>query len=387
MSRASRLSVGLLFAASAVAWAGPPRIASVKVGAERVLIPPGGGLAYFPDQPLAVISENPLTFLMTAGESTVLMTGRDWASAGPVQKVLEPAGGTGPDNAYAGCGAIYELPAGGYHGFYHAEDHAGYQKMANGVKNFRASVCLAKVPADRSRVDRAGPVVTGHAPKDTASRQPQGAADPSVVTSADGQHLLMWYTDHARDGGRGVQIALARSPIAEAGKPGSWRKWHAGGFGEPGLGGRETPVLSMRTALPGGADAWAPHVTVLPPSTPGGARYLMVFNATSYADFDAGGAADAEPGGGRRPAVGGIFAAASRDGVTWGEPVRLAAAAAVPIPGRRIAIHPTFRLKAARGGAVRGLLLYGGSDAWGGGPGQTPHHLRGRPVTLELTGG
>lgn len=31
----------------------------------------------------------------------------------------------------------------------------------------------------------------------------------------------------------------------QEGRPGSWRKWYKGGFTEPGLGGRATPILSL----------------------------------------------------------------------------------------------------------------------------------------------
>ncbi len=347
----------------------PARVEVEEVGKQQIALEHGQhGLAYFPDEGICILGRNPLRFLMVAGNETWLMQGPAWAKAVPQRKVLVPSA-DGPDNGYAGVGGVHVNPSTGtVYAFYHAEDQKGYKPLKyNGVPNFMASICLAVASPDGKRVEKRGPVLTTFQAKDPDSAQPQGVADVTVCPSADRKYLYAWYTDHSREGNRGVQICLARSPLSDLGKPGSWSKWHKGDFGEPGLGGHETPVLSLREA---GADAWAPNVTYVPEC----GRYLMVFNATVYDDFKPG----ATP-------AGGIRFAHSADGIRWSNPVPLVTALGVPVPGKECAIHPTFVVTKATGRSIEGILLYGYSPKWGHKPEEPSHHLAMRSVRLKVT--
>jgi len=343
------------------------RLELEAIGEQQILLESGRhGLTYFPDEGISVIHKQPLAFLMVAGTETWLMQGPSWAAAKPVQKVLVPSA-DGPDNSYAGIGAVHiDVENNKVYAFYHAEDQKGYQKLDNGVPNFMASICLSEGAIDGRNFEKRGPVLTTFHEKNPSAKQPQGVADVTVSPSADGRYLYAWYTDQSRDGNRGVQICMARSPIADHGKPGSWRKWRDGEFSESGLGGRETPVVSLREA---GADAWAPNVVYVPECR----RYVMVLNATVYADF--------EPGS--KPA-GGIRLAHSADGIHWSQLATLVTAFGIPMPGKECAIHPTFIVVRATDEAVDGTLLYGYSPKWGHTAHEPPHHLASRTVRLKV---
>jgi hypothetical protein len=348
--------------------AGAARLEVEMIGKQQILLRPGQhGLAYFPDEGICVLNKKPLTFLMVAGNVTWLMQGTSWATAKPVQKVLEPSP-SGPDNGYAGIGAVHlDLKNKKIYAFYHAEDQKDYQKLEyNGVQNFMASICLAEGTLDGRKFEKRGPVLTTFQPKNPRASQPQGVADVTVAPSPDGQFLYAWYTDQSREENRGVQICLARSPLAEHGKPGTWKKWRRGAFSEPGLGGHETPVLSLRDS---GADAWAPNVVYIPECR----CYVMVFNATVYADFKPG----AKPAGGIRLAY-------SRDGIHWSKPTSLVTALGVPVPGKECAIHPSFLVNRATDKLIEGTLLYGYSLKWGHTAQEPAHHLASRTIRLKV---
>lgn len=363
----------LILAAGADALAPKPspdadRLEVETIGEQQIVFKSGQhGLAYFPDEGICVLNKQPLTFLMVAGKDTWLMDGPSWVAAKPVQKVLEPSA-DGPDNGYAGIGAVHiERKQNKAYAFYHAEDQQGYQKLeSNGVPNFMASICLAEGTLDGRKFEKRGPVLTTFQEKDANAKLSQGVADVTVTPSSDGQYLYAWYTDHSRDGNRGVQICMARSLIADHGKPGSWKKWRQGEFSEPGLGGRETPVLSLKDA---DADAWAPNVVYVPECR----RYIMVFNATVYADFKP----DSNP-------AGGIRIAHSADGIKWSKPTTLVTAFGIPMPGKECAIHPTFVVDRATDKFVEGTLLYGYSPKWGHTAQEPSHHLASRTVRLKV---
>jgi hypothetical protein len=304
---------------------------------------------------------------MVAGNATWLMQGTSWPTAAPLRKVLEPSA-DGPDNGYAGVCAVHiDTKTKTIHAFYHAEDHRDYPQLEyNGVPNFMASICLAVGPLDGRQLAKRGPVLTTHQAKDPRTKLPQGVADITVSPSPDGDDLYGWYTDHSRVNHQGVQICLARSPIAERGDPGTWKKWHHGGFQEPGLGGQETPVLSLHDV---GADAWAPNVVFIPECR----RYVMVLSATVYDDL--------KPG--TKPA-GGIRLAHSADGIHWSTPIALVTSLALPIPGRECAIHPTLIVERATATSISGTLLYGYSPRWGHSAQDPPHHLASRSLRLKV---
>ena len=166
---------------------------------------------------------------------------------------------------------------------------------------------------------------------------------------------------------------MARSPVAERGMPGTWRKYYSGGFDEPGLGGRESYVVSAHEK---NADAYSPCAVYSKELD----RYLLVFCWVDGSETD--GVTYF-----KTAKTSGIYLATSRDGTKWEEPQQLFAHPTLLIRNSPGVQHPTLYLTGRKGLAVTGLLLYGYTPKWGstaGGkfvPG-TPHHLVGRTVTI-----
>ena len=118
------------------------------------------GLNYFPDEPIAIIRQQPFTFLMTAGNATYLMVGSSLRTAVPVEKVLIPGAKGSFDNGYAGAGSVYlDEGRGEVLVFYHAEDHEGmpmvsYNKAIHGAY---WSIGLAVAKTDSTHREKVGP--------------------------------------------------------------------------------------------------------------------------------------------------------------------------------------------------------------------------------------
>jgi hypothetical protein len=351
----------------------------IEIGNSETLLRPGHeGSDYGPDEAIAVLGENPLRFLMVCGNSTYLLSGESWASAKPVAKVLSPGPAGSPDSGYAGIGATFlDQPNNRIVGFYHAEDHEGLGKISiNGVDGFYGTVCAAAIDLDGGNGRKLGPVITADKPKllrgwETEGGPPaawscQGVGEPHVCVSKDGQHLFCYYTEWSNRLKRGVEICLARSRVGDAGMSGTWEKFHSGKFGEKGIGGHETPVLSAWPV----ADTFTPHVTYVKSWQ----RYVMVFGVAVHSEMRAESPGAAESG---------FYISTSTDGLNWTQPQKALTMLTVFFTGRTCGVHPTLILSEVTGNAASGMLLYGLSENWG----QVPHHLAGCPIHLKLVRG
>lgn len=340
-----------------------------KLGTQQSILKPGAfGLSYFPDQCICLLNSSPLVFTIVCGKDTFLFSGQSWSNVQPVGKVLQPTTKS-YDNGYAGIGGLHRNSRNGsLVAFYHAEDHNDVPRIEyNNVPGFYASICLA-ISKDQGRsFSKGGQIITCSQPKNKKGNPAQGVGDVTVTPSDDGKYLYAYYSDHSRVNGRGVQICLARSKIEDNGKPGSWKKFHDGNFNEPGIGGKDTPVVSMKSR---GGDAWCPHVIYLKHC----GTFLMTFSVTNYTDLNQ-----------KRATNSGIFMAYSDDGIKWSEPQKLISAITVPMPGLAIAMHSTLIITKVGDSKINGTLLYGYSPSWGDGPGKMPHYLAGNPITLKLT--
>jgi hypothetical protein len=287
----------------------------------------------------------------------------------PVGQVLKPGQPESFDNGYAGISGVARNPGtGDLLAFYHAEDHEGMPPIPGGIPGFYCSVGLAVSKDDGASFRKLGSVITGSLPKDLKGRADQGCGDLCVVADADRRYLYLYYTDHSRIDNRGVQICMARCPLADAGTTGKWKKYHNGAFEEPGLGGKETPVLSAPAML---ADAIFPQVTFVRELH----CYIMVFNITVYWEF----------GLGMKPSQSGIYIASSQDGVHWSRPTQLIAIQSIASIGKEVGWHPTLLLSAVDGDSAKGWLYYSYSENWGHKAPQKPHYLVGQPIAFSIT--
>lgn len=345
---------------------------SIKLGPRETVLASGAqGLKYFPDESLVVVRREPtVRVLMAATISSYLLEGPDMMSLRAVGQVLARGPKGSYDNGYAGIGgAVREAKTGNVLAFYHGEDQEGAPTNAAGVPGFYCSVALAVSKDEGRTFEKRGPVITSQAPKKSTGVFDQGCGDMCALTDKDGRFYLIYYCEHSRVDGRGVQICLARSPVESAGAPGSWRKYYEGNFTEPGLGGKDTPVLA------GGrheADAIFPHVTWVKELQ----QYVMLFNLVNYRENTSTNA----------PTQSGIWAAVSRDGIHWGAPAQVLPALSICYLNREVAWHPALWLDSAAPAArtLKGWLYYSYSPNWGHRPPNFPHYLVRHALEISL---
>jgi hypothetical protein len=339
----------------------------IKVGRQEILMGPGfEGLSYFPDQPIAILSRKPLTFLTAVGNETVLFGGPNWRDLHLLGKVLQAGGNGSFDNGYAGVGGVF-VDGPRVYAFYHAEDQenleSNYSKR-NNQRAFIASVGCARSDDGAKTFQKVGQVLTSAHPRKPGA-ECAGLGDISICLDKTRSYLYAHYSDYSRHADQGVQISVARSPLERKGEPGSWKKYFDGGFDQPGLGGLESHVLSWHSR---GGDAYSPSVVFCE----GIGKYLMVFCVVDYSEVRLGKES-------KRPKNSGIYLCDSEDGVQWGEPVQLFASHALLRVGTQDVVHPTLVLDTTKGNVVRGVLLHAYTPNWA----EVPHHLAGRTITLS----
>ena len=378
------LLLSLFLLEASVVWAEPPSARQISVvstvptgrivaslGKREIILESGQhGLKYFPDECLAFVQTTPhIRVLMAAGVSTHLLEGQNMKSLASRGEVLRPGKPGSFDNGYAGVSGVIRDPrTGQLFAFYHAEDHEGMQPIPGGIPGFYCCVALAVSNNNGTSFRKLGPVIRGSLPKDVKGRSDQGCGDLCVAADADHRYVYVYYCDHSRIDNRGVQICLARCSVEDVGKAGPWKKYYRGAFEEPGLGGKETPVVSAQAML---ADAIFPQVTFVPELH----CYVMVFNIIVYREL----------GPEMQARQSGIYIAHSQDGIHWSKPTQLIRIHSVPEGlGTEIGWHPALLLSAVEGGFARGWLYYSYSERWGHKPPQKPHYLVGQPITFSM---
>jgi hypothetical protein len=352
--------------------AGEAAAVTARLGPPRALLESGRfGLKYYPDMAPTVLSPPPrLRMLVAAATSTALLEGTSLENltAGRPD-VLVPGGKGSPDNGYAGVSGAVAVGATTY-AVYHGEDQEGLPKLAgsDGIPGFHASVGLAATTDGGRSFTKLGLAVTSAKAKGWQAYPGQadsGAGEPWILRSHDGAWWYLYYTEHSRVDGRGVQICMARAPASAPPAPGVFRKLYQGGFTEPGLGGRDTPLLNAQAFDQG--ESLAPQVVY----SPALGLYVMVFNLDVWKEF-------VEKKGLRRS---GVYLATSKDGVRWSRPEPLLIDWSVAQVGQSVTWHPAIVFDP--GSSTEGWLLYGHTGRWGPSTGGTPHHLWGRRITLQ----
>lgn len=331
---------------------------------EPVLAHKALGLAYFPDERIAIIRSTPNSrVLVAAGVESFMLEGPRTGHWTASARIFGPGKAGEFDNGYAGVSGAWRRPDGDFLAIYHAEDHEGMKKLGNGVDGFYCSVALALSHDDGRTFQKLGPMLTGQWPKDPVGRPDQGVGEPWLLAEPTGQRLYCYYTSHERVAGRGVQICLARCPVAEATKPATWKKFFHGAFSEPGLAGRDSPVLTCALEK---ADALFPHVLYVPAWR----KFVMTFCVNAWDD---------------QTKRNGICMAVSVDGIHWDAATRqqLWQVPVLPVTGRELAWHPTLTLDESADNGLTGWLWFGYSPRWGHLAPNVPHSLYRRRVIFE----
>jgi hypothetical protein len=231
------------------------------------------------------------------------------------------------------------------------------------IPGFYCRVGLAVSKDEGLTFEKRGPILSGQLAKDPRGRSDQGVGEPWVFAEPGGTFLYAYYTSHERVDGRGVQICLARCPVSEAANPAAWKKFYAGDFSEPGLGGKDTPVVTSGQPR---ADALFPHVLFLPSLR----QFAMIFCLNVWRE-----AGQAKQSG--------FYLAFSDDGIHW-PPEKRRQIWSVPVIARtgcEVAWHPTWIPD--NPDAKAGWLYYGYSESWGHQPPQKPHYLMRRRIGID----
>lgn len=339
------------------------KFVAVELGPPKTLLADGQhGLHYFPDERTVIVRTNPNhRVLLAAGVRTVLLEGDAMTRLASPRDVLLPGKAGEFDNGYAGIGGVWRAAAGELVAVYHAEDQEGMARNKEGIPGFYCRVALAVSRDDGVTFEKRGLILDGQLKKVAGGRFDQGVGEPCMFAEPGGKFLYCYYDSHEPIGGRGVTICMARCALADAMQPGAWRKFFDGSFSEPGLGGRDTPVVTS-----GLRDACVlfPHVTYVPALR----QFVMLFCVNAWLESGKQGRS-------------GIYAAFSNDGIRWPRErmQQLWKAPTIPVIGRELAWQPTLVLDTL----LAGWLYYSYSESWGHTPPQKPHYFMRRRIEFK----
>jgi hypothetical protein len=192
-----------------------------------------------------------------------------------------------------------------------------------------------------------------------------GAGTSSAVLSPDEAYWYVYYTEWFRAEYPFLHICVARHRV-NAGAPaqGSFLKYYDGVFDQPGIGGLDSPVLSLASDS---LNVSSPHVTWVGSLN----RYVMTVDILNRPENQ-----HRTPL--KRDGTGISF---SRDGIRWSRPRQLWVDYTVPIQDKSLSWQATLVLD--NDDALDGWLLYSHSPKWGNPPGGIPHHLVGRRIRFQ----
>ncbi len=307
----------------------------VSVGEQEVLLGDNAsGLQSFPSQGIGVIENRPgrLRLLFGAGSNTYLVEGTDVQHLTSLPRLVIGPGESGEfDNGAAQAFAVVRSGPKLYV-FYQAEDQEGLPaNTLLGVSGFYLSIGLAESDDDGYTWVKKGQIIRCAKPKEWAIDPHQGGRGvglPGGMVDASGRQFYIYYTDLSTpQGGTGGQISVARSSLDDGPPlPGNWKKYFQGDFTEPGVGGKETPIIDLYSSGHSGARYGRPtYANSLK-------KYVMVFNVNRAKEW-----ADGLP-----PRSSGIYLALSDDPVKWPGEVKLVSGYTQRVLGKPVALAPTI---------------------------------------------
>lgn len=343
---------------------------NVSLGEQKTLLAGGSfGLHYFTDEGFVILQNKPVfRALMTSAIETYLLEGESLEKITSARKVLAKGEKGSIDNGYIGASGGYRHSNGMYYVVCHVEDQEGMPPIPGGIPGFFARVVLATSP-NGTDWTKAGAIITSNKPKEYSYYEGQadrGAAEPGMVVDKNKRWLYAYYTELSRQDGRGVQICMARADLTKGTPgPGMWTKFYNGSFSEPGLGGRDTPIIS--------ALKWDQAETLFPQVVYSKKlnKYVMILAVNFWKEY-------IYKTGLKES---GIYISLSDDAIHWGEPKKLITDYCVPLVGKSLSWNGTIVFD--DNSSTDGWLVYGYSPSWGhlynGG---TPHYLVGRRIHL-----
>ena len=118
-------------------------------------------------------------------------------------------------------------------------------------------------------------------------------------------------------------------------------------FSEPGLGGHDTPVITVSPA----GDTISPHLQYVSQWK----RYILVFGVGIYSELN-----------GKPPKVAesGIYLSTSENGTTWTKPVKAKTIFNVWVNRQICMMHPFLMIEQTTKTEIKGVLMYRYSKHW-----------------------
>ncbi len=346
---------------------------SIFLGKMETLLPAGSfNLDYFPDTSAVLLNRDPYKMIFTAADESYLLEGKDIKHFKKATKILKRGGKGAFDNGYAGISGIYFHKNGEIYCFYHAEDHENMKKLYGGgnINGFYARIAVAVSKDKGLSWTKLGPVIESSKPKEWTfydEQQDRGTGEPDVILDKTGKYLYLYYVEHSRQDGRGVQICMARSEISKNPPiPGTWMKYYNGSFSENGLKGLDTPVISAKNT--DDAEAIFPH----PAYSKTLGKYIMIYNVNFWKEY--------VYNTGLKNS--GIYIAYSDDGINWSKPFLLVKDNCVPLPEKSLSWQANIIWDDKSD--LEGWLVYGYSERWGHrSNNMVPHYMVGRRISFE----
>jgi TIR domain len=318
-----------------------------KLGEQQTLLADKDlGLRDIAGKGVAVLENRPnqVRILFQALNETYLVTGADFQHLTSASKVLGAGDHGDFDNSGAGVASVIRLD-GHLYAFYEGRDNEG-ELPQNGQAGFKGMYCgigLAESTNDGTTWTKKGEIVSSAKPKDWSDWSGQsirGVGTPSALIDATNTYVYLYYVEFSGLK-NGVQaICLARAPLSQGPPlPNHWEKLYLDNFNEPGLGGKETPVIDGSAVKAG---AMYPHAVYAKSLN----KYVLTFNFNRVAEAR------------QEMALGqsGIYIALSDDGIHWSAPVKLITTYSQRVLGLSIAIEPTLVLDTPD--SLTGWLLY-----------------------------
>ncbi|MBV8484151.1 MAG: TIR domain-containing protein, partial [Verrucomicrobia bacterium] len=319
----------------------------VKLGDQQTLLNDKDlGLRDIAGKGVAMIENGPtrVRLLLQAMNETYLVTGADLQHLTSASKVIDAGEHGDFDNSGAGASSVIRLDNHLY-AFYEGRDNEG-DLPENGQAAFKGMYCgigLAESANDGTTWTKKGEIIRSTKPKDWSDWSGQsvrGVGTPSALIDATNTYIYLYYVEFSGLK-NGVQaICLARAPLSKAPPlPETWEKFYLDDFNEPGLGGKETPVMDGSAVRAG---AMYPHATFSKSLD----KYILTFNFNRVAESR------------QEMALGksGIYIALSDDGIHWSAPEKLISTYSQRVLGLSIAIEPTLTLDTPH--SLTGWLLY-----------------------------
>jgi hypothetical protein len=139
----------------------------------------------------------------------------------------------GWDNGGSWLMSVHRLSGNELIGFYHAEDHWCCPRNAEGIA--WKSIAVTYSHDNGVTWEPGQQIITSATPKPD---KPEwgGVGDGVVIWDAANERWVAFYSEQV------IHMAISEDPLAS---PGTWYKWHADEFSEPGLGGQGTPLPGL----------------------------------------------------------------------------------------------------------------------------------------------